>query len=39
MAEAASMAVIRCAPLHLPAELYRTGWGEMDLTFSPQALA
>ena len=39
MAEAASMAVIRCAPLRLPPELYRAGWREMDLTFSPRALA
>ena len=39
MAEAASLAVIRCAPLRLPAELYRTGWSEMDLTFSPRAMA
>jgi hypothetical protein len=39
MAEAASLAVIRCAPLHLPPELYESGWDELDLTFSPRRLA
>jgi hypothetical protein len=39
MAEAASQAVIRCAPLHLPADLYAGGWDELDLTFSPAVLA
>jgi hypothetical protein len=39
MAEAASLAVIRCAPLRLPADLYESGWDELDLTFSPQRLA
>jgi hypothetical protein len=39
MAEAASLAVIRCAPLRLPAELYQSGWNEIELTFSPRALA
>jgi hypothetical protein len=38
MAEAASQAVMRCAPLRLPAELYAGGWEEMDLTFSPAML-
>lgn len=35
MAEAASMAVVRCTPLRLPAELHRGGWDNFDLTFSP----
>ena len=39
MAEAASQAVMRCAPLRLPAELHAGGWEEMDLTFSPNVLA
>jgi hypothetical protein len=39
MAEAASLAVIRCAPLRLPPDLYESGWDELDLTFSPQRLA
>ena len=38
MAEAASQAVMRCAPLRLPADLYAGGWDEMDLTFSPAML-
>ena len=37
MAEAAIEAVIRCAPLRLPAEFYRPGWTEFELTFSPVA--
>jgi hypothetical protein len=39
MAEAASMAVIRCAPLHLPSEPRHGGWSAFDLTFSPRAMA
>ena len=39
MAEAASQAVMRCAPLRLPSELHAGGWEEMDLTFSPSVLA
>ena len=39
LAEAASLAVIRCVPLHLPAERYRGGWDSFDLTFSPKAVA
>lgn len=38
MAEAASMAVVRCTPLRLPPELRRGGWGAFDLTFSPRAM-
>lgn len=39
MAEAAIAAVIRCAPVRLPQTLYRDGWSEFDLTFSPLAAA
>lgn len=39
MAEAAVTAVLRCTPLTLPAELYRGGWDEFELTFSPSARA
>lgn len=39
MAQAASAAVIRCAPLRLPAELYEGGWKDFELTFSPKAIA
>jgi hypothetical protein len=39
MADAASLAVIRCAPVRLPAELYVGGSYEMDLIFSPAVLA
>jgi len=35
MAEAASLAVIRCAPLRLPAELYEGGWDAFELSFTP----
>jgi len=36
MAEAASLAVIRCAPLRLPAEHYSRVWQEFELKFSPK---
>jgi hypothetical protein len=39
MAEAAGLAVISCAPLKLPPELYANGWNELDFTFSPGARA
>ena len=39
MAEAAIVAVVRCAPLRFPAQLYRQGWRELELTFSPVAAA
>ena len=39
MAEAASLAVIRCSPLRLPAGLHRGGWDEFDLIFSHTLLA
>ena len=35
MAEAASLAVIRCAPLKLPPEHYGRVWQSFELTFSP----
>jgi len=38
MAEAASLAVMRCAPLRLPADLHDGGWDEIVLTFSPAML-
>ena len=39
MAEAAGLAVMRCAPLNLPPELYDKGWSVLDFTFSPGARA
>lgn len=39
MAEAASLAVLRCSPLKLPPEARRGGWDEFDLTFSHAFLA
>jgi outer membrane biosynthesis protein TonB len=38
MAEAARRAVLRCAPLHLPAELYKGGWDHIQPTFTPASL-
>ncbi|MDP8913357.1 MAG: hypothetical protein M3N39_07255, partial [Pseudomonadota bacterium] len=39
MAEAAGLAVMRCAPVNLPPELYSKGWSVLDFTFSPGARA
>lgn len=39
MAEAASLAVMRCQPISLPPELYERGWDEFELTFSPGGAA
>jgi len=39
MAEAAMAAVVRCAPLRLPADFHQAGWDEFDLTFSPRVFA
>lgn len=39
MAKAAGLAVMRCAPVNLPAELYNKGWSVLDFTFSPGARA
>jgi hypothetical protein len=38
MAEAANLAIIRCAPLHLPPEHYTLIWERFELTFSPRAV-
>jgi hypothetical protein len=38
MAEAARRAVLRCAPLHLPADQYKGGWDHIQPTFSPASL-
>jgi hypothetical protein len=39
MAQAAVVAVVRCAPLTLPDRVYRYGWVDIFLTFSPLARA
>lgn len=39
MAEAAGLAVMRCAPVNLPPELYSKGWSVLHFTFSPGARA
>lgn len=39
MAEAATLAVIRCSPLSLPPALHQGGWDDFELTFSPRAVA
>jgi hypothetical protein len=39
MAEAATLAVIRCAPLRLPPDLYPMVWERFDLNFSPTGSA
>ena len=36
MAEAASLAAIRCAPLRLPPDLYEAVWSSFELKFSPK---
>ncbi len=38
MDEAARRAVIRCAPLKLPANLYESGWEDIEFTFRPEAM-
>ncbi len=38
MVEAASLAVIRCAPVRLPPEAHAGGWEELEFTFSPRAM-
>ncbi|MFT9099634.1 MAG: hypothetical protein ABF461_08230 [Zymomonas mobilis subsp. pomaceae] len=35
MTEISRRAVLRCAPLHLPADLYKGGWDEIDIGFIP----
>jgi hypothetical protein len=39
MAQAATLAVLRCSPLRLPPELHRGGWDEFDLVFGHALLA
>jgi len=39
MAEAATLAVIRCSPLSLPPQYHQGGWDDFELTFSPRAVA
>lgn len=38
MADAARRAVLRCAPLKLPAELYEGGWEDIEFVFNPRAM-
>jgi outer membrane biosynthesis protein TonB len=38
VAEAARRAILRCAPLDLPSELYEGGWDDMDIGFRPSSL-
>jgi hypothetical protein len=38
MAEVARRAVLRCAPLRLPPELYEGGWSDIQFVFTPGAL-
>lgn len=39
MAEAATLAIIRCAPLRLPPEHYTLVWERFELSFSPSAVS
>lgn len=38
IAEVARSAVLRCAPLRLPANLYEGGWEDIQFTFTPKQL-
>lgn len=38
MDDAARRAVLRCAPLRLPANLYEGGWEDITIDFTPEAL-
>jgi hypothetical protein len=38
MDEAAKRAVLRCAPLHLPANLYEGGWEDIEFVFNPRLM-
>ena len=38
MADAAKRAVLRCAPLKLPADLYEGGWEDIEFVFNPRAM-
>lgn len=33
--DVARRAVLRCAPVHLPAELYEGGWDDLNFRFTP----
>jgi hypothetical protein len=35
IAEVARRAVLRCSPVHLPAELYQGGWDDLNFRFTP----
>ncbi len=37
MAEAAGLAVMRCAPVRLPPDKHKQGWSTLELIFSPTA--
>ena len=37
MAQAATLAIMQCAPVKLPPEAYSGGWEELEFTFSPRA--
>ncbi len=37
MAQAAGLAVMRCAPVRLPPDKHKEGWSTLELTFSPAA--
>jgi len=39
LADAARRAVLRCAPLKLPADLYEGGWDDIDVGFRPGSLS
>lgn len=38
MADAARRAVLRCAPLKLPPDLYEGGWEDIEFVFNPRAM-
>lgn len=38
MDDAAKRAVLRCAPLKLPADLYEGGWEDIEFVFNPRAM-
>ena len=38
MAELSRRAVLRCAPLKLPAELYKGGWDDLEMNFIPSQM-
>jgi outer membrane biosynthesis protein TonB len=38
MSDAARRAILRCAPLHLPPDLYSGGWDDFDFRFKPDLM-